>query len=701
MKENTKITVLNLYYSYKIMKGVLKMKNIYKNLKIRTRLTIGFSIITIFLLALTFISIENMADIGYQVNILSETIEAKYNLTLARVEQVRYEVDGSEQSDNLVREYLGNTLAVINRVKELMKSDENKNNSDNMQIKVNTFNDAFDTYVNLEKQKIEQGIIRQNAAGAVIDSLKETLLLQETYINSLQESDGIKRALSNYILLKEANDYYTEVRVAANIYVRTESVEDLRITKDYVEATEEAILKAQNVLSSEAVLSNLMIAQSNLTTYLETLNSYSEIVSGQQNARDIMRDNAKEATDQAVLIQDGVLAYLKNVENTSMWTNVIASIIAFIISIILAIIITASITKPVSIAVEHINEVANYDVSSDIPIEMANRKDEIGILIKAIDVTKQNLRNIVGVIIENANTVASSSEELSVTTNEVLMASNEVARTIEDIANGASSQAKDTEEAVYNINELGNLIIEDQRQLVDLNSAINQVSILKEEGIEEIKQLVEKTEVILLESKTINEVIINANKSADQIAKSSEMIKNIADQTNLLALNAAIEAARAGEAGRGFSVVADEIRKLAEESNRFTQEIALVIGELMTKTEDAVYTIKNISDVIDAQAKSVKNTESKFKGIDSAITITKEAIQFLNETGKLMDHKKVSIISIIENLSAIAEENAAGTEETSASVEEQNASMTQIAETSNELATLAEAMSESVSKFRI
>ncbi|WP_041720473.1 methyl-accepting chemotaxis protein [Alkaliphilus metalliredigens] len=157
---------------------------------------------------------------------------------------------------------------------------------------------------------------------------------------------------------------------------------------------------------------------------------------------------------------------------------------------------------------------------------------------------------------------------------------------------------------------------------------------------------------------------------------------------------------RAGDAGKGFAVVADEIRKLAEQSSAFTEEIATIIKELTDKTGNAVKTMQEVGKITKSQTESVELTNVKFKGIDDAIEDMKGIIAEINESGQSMEVKKDEIISIIENLSAISEENAAGTEEAAASVEQQTAAMEEIANGSDALARLAEEMQESIAKFK-
>lgn len=396
------------------------------------------------------------------------------------------------------------------------------------------------------------------------------------------------------------------------------------------------------------------------------------------------------------IINEGMMSTIKSVALLVILVLVIASAISYLVGM--------SIVKPITVITKLINKQANLDFTVDKKSELINyitRKDEIGSMANSIKIMDDNVRNFIIKTSDVAQQVAASSEELTATSHQTATTSEEVAKTIEQIASGAGVQAKDTEETAESIEEMGRIIEEDSNYIKELNKATTNIDIQKEEGFHILKELVNKTNQSNEATKSVYEIIVGNNESAEKIEEASIMIQNIADQTNLLALNAAIEAARAGEAGRGFAVVADEIRKLAEQSNSFTNDIKLVIDELKLKSQDAVQTMEDVKSIVDSQTRSVKDTENKFDLIAMSIDSVKDIIKKLNHSAELMINNKNKIIGITQNLSAISEENAAGTEEVAASMEEQAATIQEIANSGESLAIIAEELSELIEKFKV
>lgn len=395
------------------------------------------------------------------------------------------------------------------------------------------------------------------------------------------------------------------------------------------------------------------------------------------------------------------MASIQAAINRNIRVVVIVGTIAFILLGFLLFKTSNYTVKVIDRLKEHMGIMASGDFSKDISKDLLDKNDELGQISGAVNNMQVSIKDTIKMVFDTAQHLAASSEELTATSQQSATAADEIALTIEDMARGAAEQAKDTEKGALAISDLGNLVSQNKDDIHSLNDSTGKVNSLKNQGLEILKDLVVKTDMNSQSSKEVKRVIINTNNSAEKIVSASQMIKQIAEQTNLLALNAAIEAARAGDAGRGFAVVADQIRKLAEESNKFTGEISVVINELTDMTLSAVETMEELEKIVSSQSESVHMTNNKFDGIAEAIEEMKDIINSVNQSSDEMNYKKEDIISIIENLSAISEENAAGTEEASASVEEQTASVEEIANASVELAKIAAELNEQIEQFKI
>ena len=386
--------------------------------------------------------------------------------------------------------------------------------------------------------------------------------------------------------------------------------------------------------------------------------------------------------------------------------HILKTIIILISSIILLVILMVyllsnAISKPIIQGSNFAKQIAGLDASDNLPDKLIKRNDEIGILANSLQSITNSLREFINTVGSSADQVATASQVLASTSEQSSIASEEVSKTIEQIAEGATEQAINTEEGAKKTDELNNIIEEELVYMEKLVSQADKVMKLKDDGESIVSELIDKTRSSSEGIQKVYNGIIETNNSTVKIQSASHVIQSISEQTNLLALNAAIEAARAGEAGKGFAVVAEEIRKLAEQSNKSAGEIESIVNSLQTNSRVDVDIITEVSAITKEQGSSVEMTREIFSVIAKELEVTKEIINELGTIGESMGSSKDEIINILQNLSAIAEENAAATEEASASTEEQTASMEEIYSASNSMADLAQELKSLVSKFKI
>jgi methyl-accepting chemotaxis protein len=448
--------------------------------------------------------------------------------------------------------------------------------------------------------------------------------------------------------------------------------------------------------------------ESNLIPGLIAGNLTQNQIEKEDESLDVYRTNYYDAMNQLseIMVEEADASNQVFVETgrSGVTFSLGLSVVVSIILILSMFGIILSITRPISKITQLLKKQSNLDFRRDesgTSEKLAQRRDEIGEMSQALGLMTENIRNFVIKTSESSEQVAASSEELTATAQQSATAADEVARTIEAIADGAGEQAKDTAHAAEDVGYLGALAGEDAAHLERLNDAVNVIENKKNESFEILRDLIEKTKQNNRAVESIQKAIMGNNDSAEQIESASGMIQSIAEQTNLLALNAAIEAARAGEAGRGFSVVADEIRKLAEQSNNFTAEIQKVISGLKFSSQESVEEVKAVINIVKAQTDSVRKTEEKFEQIAEAIDKVQTAIEALNVSSGKMEGSRKSISAIMENLSAISEENAAGTQEASAAIEQQTAAIEEIANASENMAQIAESLRTLILKFMI
>jgi methyl-accepting chemotaxis protein len=376
-------------------------------------------------------------------------------------------------------------------------------------------------------------------------------------------------------------------------------------------------------------------------------------------------------------------------------------LIAITIMLVVVYVLSQSLVGPLKQLKTLAARLGEKDLTVDVPVKYTKRRDEIGAIASTLMETTTALKTIMQSIQTSAAQVNESASVVTMNTTQTAQASDDVAHAMNEVADGAQSQAH----AIESGSEKGQLLGEKINHNADVIKALTEsneaVNTAVTDGLKEINALVSLSKSSEKETQAIAEKIEHTNSSAEEISKASQVIASIAEQTNLLALNAAIESARAGEAGKGFAVVADEIRKLAEESTASTAEIDQIVANLQGSTSDAVEKMADVLANYHKQSEKNNQNKAQYDAINQAINASKQQIESLTVSGEDMRVYKDEILEVLENLSAIAEENASSTEEVSASMEEQSASLDEIKSLGEPLLTLADGLDQEVKQFKL
>jgi methyl-accepting chemotaxis protein len=359
-----------------------------------------------------------------------------------------------------------------------------------------------------------------------------------------------------------------------------------------------------------------------------------------------------------------------------------------------------SIVKPLHTLGRFTEKVARGDLTGDMGT-LTKRKDEIGFLAKDFEEMSLNLRTMLTEVISSSEQVTATSQQLMVSADESRSASEDITTSIVGVSEGAAEQTEYVVTAKANADKVkeGNETI--SQRLHNVQEKASEVNDYSNKGHTVLAGTIEQMNVIQTQNDSLSEVIGKLTKQSEEIGNIVEVITGISEQTNLLALNAAIEAARAGEHGKGFAVVADEVRKLAEESAESAASIQQRIGVIQTDMGSASHEMEQGKTTFRNGMASITEAEQSFRQILNAIKNMNGAVK---ETMTVSQHTIQSTVHMVEEMERISEKTKSFTnsaDQVAAGAEEQNATMDEISKACAGLAQRAEALQTLASKFKV
>lgn len=379
--------------------------------------------------------------------------------------------------------------------------------------------------------------------------------------------------------------------------------------------------------------------------------------------------------------------------------DIIISVVVVLSGVIIAIITSRALTKPVRVLNERMGLIAKGDLSAP-PIQ-THLRDEIGELISSTNEMNHTMRNLLNRINEASETVSSQSEELTQSTNEVKAGTEQISITMEELASGSEVQANHASDLTETMGLFARRIEQASQGGEGVQTASTQVLDMTNEGAVLMHSSMEQMKVIDEIVHHAVERVKGFDHQAKQITELVSVIREIAEQTNLLALNAAIEAARAGEHGKGFAVVADEVRKLAEQSSVSVQDISQIVNDIQSESSSVALLLQDSYDEVEEGTAQITATGDTFSHINTAMTDMTTHIKQVSTVLSEVVASTQEINTSIQEIAAVSEESAAGVEETSASSQQASSAMEEVASSSSGLAGLAEELNGLVRQFKL
>ncbi|KNY26630.1 methyl-accepting chemotaxis protein [Pseudobacteroides cellulosolvens] len=397
----------------------------------------------------------------------------------------------------------------------------------------------------------------------------------------------------------------------------------------------------------------------------------------------------------------GIGAFL--LSNFVFKNNTVVSLIIFLFasvgsSIITELAIRIKLKKLVNSFSHELEIIKNGDISHIIESHSFENLKGVATSVNSVFT---DIRLLIESFFSLSTSIIAASGRVSKTAQEAAAAMEEIAKTVDEIAKGASDQAADAQQGVSMVEKLSEQITFVYESYTGIINETNKINELNSIGLDAVSTLRDKSSLNFESSQKIFSVIEKLTTTTQDIGLFVESIENIAEQTNLLALNAAIEAARAGDAGMGFAVVAEEVRKLADQSRKSTEEIIGLMQNIKEESQLALKAMDIMKKISQEQNSAVNMTDNAFTNIAGAITGIVQKINEVNNSVTRMQTDKDQVINAIENISSVSEETAASSQQVAATTEHQLKAIEDMKDASNSMEKLVQELDVHLKKYKV
>jgi len=640
------------------------MKSWFANISVTMKLALGFGVVLVFTALLALLGWTSLGNMTYRSDRVADITKLGYKLTDLRVTRLQYMLSNGDETvaqsvQTALDAYKAQQQYLLSTFSNPLNVPPIKALGEQIAAYQNSLNKMRDAYKVSAQVRADMGVDAIKAAELIAAITDDVMKLDPTDERRFAQYQTIIKAKEDVMLVRyEVRGYTgnvnakTEEAATRQLSSAISGLEQLNATFGGTQAERLKQLET-SLISYRASVQGFKMATDNINAArTEMTEEQASIIKISQQLIDIQNSLGTDDTRQARTLQIG------------------GTLLALVFGALAALIITRQITRPLQETLTVVDRIASGDLTHDL---IVTRKDELGVLQQGIQRMGATLRDLIGGIRDSVTQIASAAEELSAVT--------------EQTSAGVNSQKVETDQVATAMHEMSATVHEVARNAEQASVAASDADKQARDGDKVVGEAIIQIEKLASEVVRSTDAMSVLEQESDKIGKVMDVIKAVAEQTNLLALNAAIEAARAGEAGRGFAVVADEVRGLAQRTQQSTEEIEGLVAALQNGTRqvsDIMLSSRNLTD------SSVALTRKAGTSLES-ITNTVSNIQAMNQQIAAAAEQQSSVAEEISrsilNVRDVSEQTAAASEETAAS--------------SVELARLGNQLQMLVSHFRV
>ena len=618
----------------------MKLATFFGDMSIRSKLAGGFALLLLLTIVVGVVGNQALETYSQRSDIVTMLGQVNTGLTDARVEEKNFLLSGDIKNVQASRAHGDDVLGITQRIKPLLAVNTDINTLESIQADIQQYQSLMsDVEVNTTQR--DEALSNLETKARILGS---SLKAHSSLFFASAMFEDMRRAERKFLIERDSSSVKSYLEDAKRMQGPLKSAS--------ISAEEKAqVAKALESYSNE-FQSVVRLTESGEQLSQDMVTTASRVIGSANSLRERQADNMESDRKQATTLIFG------------------ATGIAVLLGILMAYLITRAITSPINHAVAIASEVASGNLSVRID---NNRTDEIGRLMAALATMVSGLRELVRSIESGASNIAASAEELSTVTSQT--------------SDGIHRQKHETDQVAAAMNQMTATVSEIARNAEQAFAIASDAANQATEGEHEVRETVSQVNGLAKEVSQSMEIIQGLQTETANIGTVLDVIKSVAEQTNLLALNAAIEAARAGEQGRGFAVVADEVRSLAQRTQSSAQEIEALVTSLQSSAENSVSAMESSATLASDTLKRATATGASIARITGAV---EEIKQYNSQIATASEQQTSVAEEINQNITSIRD------------VTDQSASSSnQTASSSSELARLGSELQTLVSRFRL